>query len=93
MESFYEVDHRVADFAAERVRVDTDAGLLESEAVLSADGAEFRVEAALGSPQRPMDADALAAKLHGLAGDRLDGALDDLDRPAAELLEAAGLAA
>ncbi len=92
VESFYEVDERVAD-AAERVRVETDAGLRESEAVLSADGVEVRVEAALGSPQRPMDDDALACKLRALAGERLDGALDDLDRPAAELLEAAGLAA
>jgi hypothetical protein len=39
-----------------------------------------------------MDADALAAKLHDLAGERLTGALDELDRPAAELLELAGLA-
>jgi 2-methylcitrate dehydratase PrpD len=93
VESFYEVDHRVSSFAAERVRVETDAGLLESEAVLSADGVEVRVEAALGSPGRPMDADALASKLRGLAGKRLDGALEDLDRPAAELLGAAGLPA
>jgi 2-methylcitrate dehydratase PrpD len=91
VESFYEVDHRVAEFAAERVAVETDSALAESEAVLSAEGVEFRVEAALGSPQRPMDPDALAAKLRGLAGERLNGALDDLDRPAAELLEALGL--
>jgi hypothetical protein len=91
VESFYEVDHRVSAYAADRVTVDTDPGLLESEAVLRADGAEVRVEAALGSPERPMDAEALAAKLRGLAGERLDGALDDPDRPAAELLEAAGL--
>jgi 2-methylcitrate dehydratase PrpD len=93
VESFYEVDHRVSEFAADLVRVDADAGLAESEAVLSADGVETRVEAALGSPQRPMDESALADKLHALAGERLDGALDDLDRPASELLEAAGLAA
>jgi 2-methylcitrate dehydratase PrpD len=93
VESFYEVDHRVTEYAVERVRVETDAGLAESEAVLSAHGAGVRVEAAIGSPRRPMDSDALAAKLHALAGDRLDGALDDLERPAAELLAGAGLAA
>jgi 2-methylcitrate dehydratase PrpD len=88
--SFSRVDPAVAA-AAEAVRVEADPGLLESEAILSADGREVRVEAALGSPQRPLDADALAAKLRGLAGDELVGALDDRDRPPAELLEAAGL--
>ena len=91
VESFREVDPEVVALASSAVRVRARDGMLESEAVLSADGAEVRVEAALGSPQRPMDTDALAAKLRGLAGERLDGALDDLDRPAAELLEAAGL--
>jgi 2-methylcitrate dehydratase PrpD len=91
VESFYEVDQRVSAYAAECVRVESSAGLLESEAVLSADGVEVRVEAALGSPERPMDPAALSAKLRSLAGERLDGALDDLDRPAAELLGAAGL--
>jgi hypothetical protein len=38
-----------------------------------------------------MDAAALAGKLEDLAGDRLHGALDDRGRPAAELLQAAGL--
>jgi 2-methylcitrate dehydratase PrpD len=93
VESFRELDERVAAFAAEGVRVEADAGLLESEAVLRADGHELRVEAALGSPQRPMDAGALEAKLRDLAGEHLTGALDDLDRPAAELLQLAGLRA
>jgi hypothetical protein len=61
--------------------------------VLVSDGRELaRVEAALGSPQRPMDAKALGEKVSGLAGDRLADALDDLDRPAADLLEQADLA-
>jgi hypothetical protein len=34
-----------------------------------------------------MSADQLAAKRRDLAGNRLEGALDDLDRPAAELLD------
>jgi 2-methylcitrate dehydratase PrpD len=93
VESFREVDRRVAAFAAERVRVEPDPGLLESEAILSADGRQVRVEAALGSPGRPMGEDALAAKLRGLAGERLVGALDDRDRPAAELLADLGLPA
>ena len=71
----------------------TDAALAESEARIEAGGRMLaHVEAALGSPQRPMDEPALAAKLRALAGDALDGALDDPERPAAALLEAAGLA-
>ena len=38
-----------------------------------------------------MTAEQLAAKVHDLAGDRLDGVLDDPERPAAEVLDAAGL--
>ena len=74
------------------MEVRTDDGLLESEAVLSADGRELRVKAALGSPEQPMDDAALAAKLRDLTGERLLGVLDDPDRPASALLEAAGLA-
>jgi 2-methylcitrate dehydratase PrpD len=77
---------------AEHIAVRTDAGLLESECVLHAGGEEIaRVKAALGSPQRPMDADALRAKLTSLAGEELADAFDDLDRPAADLLELSGL--
>jgi hypothetical protein len=50
-----------------------------------------RIGAALGSPQRPMSAEALAAKRRDLAGERLEGALDDTERPAAELLELLGI--
>jgi hypothetical protein len=49
------------------------------------------VEAALGSPQRPMDGDALAAKVRDLAEDRLDGVLDDPDRAAAAVATESGL--
>jgi hypothetical protein len=38
-----------------------------------------------------MDAGQLAAKVHGLAGERLDGVLDEPLRPATEVLAAAGL--
>jgi 2-methylcitrate dehydratase PrpD len=86
VESFGVVDQQVR-VAARMIRVETDAGLLESEAVLSAGGEEVaRVEAAIGSPRNPMTPDRLAAKVRDLAGDRLDGALADPDRPAADLL-------
>ena len=80
---------------AAAIEVRTDRGLLESEAVLlDAAGAELaRVEAALGSPERPLDEAGLERKVSGLAGDRLAGALDDPERPAAEVLALAGLAA
>jgi 2-methylcitrate dehydratase PrpD len=74
------------------IEVRTDPSLLESEAVLVGEsGAEERVEAALGSPARPMDRSALAAKVRSLAGSRLQGILDDPNRPVEEVLGAAGL--
>jgi 2-methylcitrate dehydratase PrpD len=92
VEDFRAVDPEVVAHALRHVRVRTDAGLAESEAVLVAAGLEpVRVEAALGSPLRPMGPDALEDKLRGLVGNRLDGALDDRERPARSLLEAAGL--
>ena len=93
VEDFRGVDAEARALAAQRVRVRTDAELAEPEARIEAGGRTVaHVEAALGSPQRPMDASTLAAKVHALAGDALDGALDDPERPAAALLEAAGLA-
>jgi 2-methylcitrate dehydratase PrpD len=87
--SFDGVDAQVQEFARERVRVRTDDTLGETEAVLVADGHEVaRVEASLGSPQRPMTTEQLAAKCHTLAGDALDGILDDRDAPAQTLLDA-----
>ena len=91
VESFDEVDPDACALA-ERIEVRSDPGLLESECVLSEGGREIaRVEAALGSPQRPMDAGALREKVAGLAGPSLADALDNLELPAAELLELAGL--
>jgi 2-methylcitrate dehydratase PrpD len=90
VESFDAVDPDACDLA-EGITVRADPGLLESECVLDEDGQEVaRVEAALGSPQRPMDQNALRQKVSELAGEPLADALDDLDRPAAELLELAG---
>ena len=77
---------------AQRVRVNTDPGLLESEAVLEIEGERAgHVEAALGSPARPMAEDQLARKVSDLAGDRLDSVLDDPVRPVREVVAAAGL--
>ena len=72
---------------ASRIEVRTDRALGESEFALFAGDEELaRVDAARGSPEHPLGVDELRAKVHDLAGDRLDGALDDAARPAAELL-------
>jgi 2-methylcitrate dehydratase PrpD len=89
---FAGVDEAAASLA-ERITVQANAGLDESEAVLLSGGRELaRVRAARGSPQRPLDGAALAAKRRSLAGERLEGALADRGAPAAELVTAAGLA-
>jgi 2-methylcitrate dehydratase PrpD len=89
---FARVDETAASLA-ERITVRADSGLDESEAVLLSGGRELaRVRAARGSPSRPLDARALAAKRRSLAGERLEGALEDRGAPAAGLLMAAGLA-
>jgi 2-methylcitrate dehydratase PrpD len=85
-ESFAALDPEV-QAQATNVTVRTDPALGESEAVLRLDGDEAaRVSASRGSPQRPLSGDQLAAKVQRLAGDRLDGVLDDPGRPAAEVL-------
>src|SRR5262245_14417676 len=87
--SFAGVDTEVRELARTRVRLTTDASLAESEAVIALGGEEVaRVEAARGSPLRPMSANELAAKCRMLAGDGLDGLLDDRDAPARTLLDA-----
>jgi 2-methylcitrate dehydratase PrpD len=89
---FSDVDPEAARFAKERVLVRAEAQLEEPEAVLRQGDRELAwIATARGSPRRPLDADALAAKRRSLAGDRLEGALDDTGVPAAEVLEAAGL--
>ena len=85
VESFYELDAEVAE-AARGLRVRTDPKLRESEAVLSAGRKRVaHVEAALGSPENPMTGYDLAVKIEQLAGDDLDGILDDPMRPASEV--------
>jgi 2-methylcitrate dehydratase PrpD len=78
---------------ARSITVVVDDSLRESEAVLLAGGEEVaRIEAALGSPWRPMSAERLAGKARALAGDRLLEAMADLRRPVADVLEACGFA-
>lgn len=91
----------VRDFAAldaatrERsagIRVVVDESLPEFGAVLSGGGRELaRIPCPRGAPERPASPADLAAKLSDLAGDRLNGVLDDLEAPAAHALDAAGL--
>ncbi|MGH2742002.1 MAG: hypothetical protein ACRDN8_05855, partial [Thermoleophilaceae bacterium] len=91
VDSFDAVDAAAVE-RARRVAVRTDPSLLESEFVLNDGDDEIaRVHAALGSPANPMDAAALRAKVERLAGPGLAAALDDLGRPAGELLALAGL--
>jgi 2-methylcitrate dehydratase PrpD len=91
--AFASVDADARALAAERVRVRTDATLGEAEAVLLADGdGELaRVPASSGSPDNPLPAERLRAKVSELARGKLDDALADPARPAAELLRQAGL--
>jgi 2-methylcitrate dehydratase PrpD len=87
---------RVADFRvldedaarlATRVRVKTDLSLGESEAIVEADGCRpFDVKAALGSPQRSMNEERLAAKVRSLTSLPLQELVRD-DVSAAEVLE------
>jgi 2-methylcitrate dehydratase PrpD len=72
---------------ASRIAVRTDAALGESEfALVAGDEERARVDAARGSPEHPLGAEELRAKVRDLAGERLDGVLDDAERPAVELL-------
>jgi 2-methylcitrate dehydratase PrpD len=79
----------VADDAAAlgaRIAVRTDPALAPDEALLEIDGRTVaHVSAPRGCPANPLDAAALQAKVRALAGDALDGALDDPRRPAASL--------
>lgn len=84
LDDFASVDDEVRRLSR-RIEVHTDPSLDESEVVLDwTVGGQLirsRIEAALGSPQRPMDETQLAQKVHELAGDRFDGLLDDPERP------------
>ena len=92
VESFDTIDAAARALARESITVTLDGSLGEMEARIEAGGETLaRIETALGSPARPMDAARLERKLHELAGRRLDGALDDLAAPAQSVVAAAGL--
>jgi 2-methylcitrate dehydratase PrpD len=74
------------------VEVVQDASLPEFGAVLAVAGEELaRLPCPRGAPARPASAAELARKRADLAGERLDGVLEDLDLPASVALDAAGL--
>jgi 2-methylcitrate dehydratase PrpD len=79
--AFEGIEEDVRDLGR-RVTVRVDAALGESAARV----AGIEVAHSPGSPDSPLSVDQLAAKVRDLAGDRLDGLLDDPDRPAADLL-------
>jgi 2-methylcitrate dehydratase PrpD len=88
---------RLADFAAlddgalrlsKEVEVRADDAPGESEAIIEAPGAPpFRIEAALGSPQRPLTQEQLEAKVASLTSLPLQVFVRD-DTPAADVLRA-----
>jgi 2-methylcitrate dehydratase PrpD len=89
LQDFVAVDPSTCERAA-GISVELDATLPDFAAVLRAGGVELaRVEGPSGSPSRPASPDELAAKVADLAGERLDGILDDLDAPATVALAAA----
>jgi 2-methylcitrate dehydratase PrpD len=89
VDSFDPPDEQARALAAERVSVRTDPSLVETEARLEVDGTVVAdVIHARGSPQNPMDTEALSQKVDRLAPGL---ALPDPGAPAAEAAAAAGL--
>jgi 2-methylcitrate dehydratase PrpD len=88
---FQAIDPAVSDRAL-GVEVIVDESLPEFGAVVGTPAAELaRVPCPRGAPERPVTPEELAGKVEELAGDRLAGLLEDLERPAADALHAAGL--
>jgi 2-methylcitrate dehydratase PrpD len=86
VEDFRSLDPEATELSA-HIEAVPDEQLSQSEAVLEAPGLDpIRVEAALGSPGRPMDPDGLGAKVASLAGEALEGLLSD-DVPARAVIE------
>jgi 2-methylcitrate dehydratase PrpD len=75
-----------------RVNVTVDESLPRFGAMAGCAGRQLaHVPSPRGAPERPVGPAELAGKLADLAGDRLDGVLDDLHAHAAAVLDAAGL--
>jgi 2-methylcitrate dehydratase PrpD len=90
---FDTVDAQARALARDSITIALDPALAEMEARIESAGETIaRVETALGSPARPMDAVQLRRKVRDLAGQALDGLLDDPALPARDVLDAAGLA-
>jgi 2-methylcitrate dehydratase PrpD len=83
--AFVGVDEAARTLAT-RIRVELDDHLPESSAVLTWDSDSIEIDAALGSPLHPMTVEQLDRKMRSLSGEILIGALDDRERPAAEIL-------
>jgi 2-methylcitrate dehydratase PrpD len=88
---FVQLDGGIVDRAAS-VSVSVDDSLPQWGTVLRlAGGDAVRLDGPRGAPGRPITAAELAGKVSDLAGDRLNGALDDPGTPAGYVLQAAGL--
>ena len=88
VDAFATVDEEAAALGA-RVAVRTDPAFAPDEALLQFDGrAAARIAAPRGCPANPLGGAALRSKVRALAGDALDGALDDPRRPARDVLAA-----
>ncbi|MFZ0040784.1 MAG: MmgE/PrpD family protein [Solirubrobacteraceae bacterium] len=88
LRDFAEIDADARERSA-RVTVSVDASLPEFGAVVALGGREpVWVECPRGAPGRPLQPAELHAKVKELAGDRLEGLLDDPSRPAAEVVAA-----
>jgi 2-methylcitrate dehydratase PrpD len=88
--AFDQVDEDARALAHARVEIRLDESLPENGAVLSLDGDEpVRVDAAIGSPARPLSAGQLEAKLDVLGAARLAQLVSDPATPARDVVAAA----
>ncbi len=87
---FAAVDETVSE-RARLVAVSVDDSLPEFGAIVRVGEEVSRVQWPRGAPDRPVTPSELRGKLIDLVGDRLEGLLDDLERPASSAVDAAGL--
>lgn len=88
--AFENVDEAARELARARVQIRLDESLPENGAVLTLDGGEpVRVDAALGSPARPLSTEQLEAKLEALGAAHLSELVADPATPAREVVVAA----
>jgi 2-methylcitrate dehydratase PrpD len=88
--AFDRVEEDARTLARARVEVALDESLPENGALLSLDGGDqVRVDAALGSPARPLSAEQLDAKLAALGASHLAQLVSDPATPARDVVAAA----